>query len=307
MKIYLPLVMLLLSACSARIESTGSEQAPEGWTDDRVLPQSTGKLAGTVKGQAWSMGNAVAIYRNGEYSINISSAGEMITCTNYMSPKPHISFLVPNEVASHFYDGSAGGRLVNFIFPYHTANGGGADNILASKSNIQIQAIQDGFVQGNVAALSPQGESLSYSIAGSFAAKVCDGPAAMIQVQYKGATAFNPAYMEAIKMGDGRLEVRVMDKIPQRKCNNWTAWMMTEVPIKYFTILVPQALGAIMVQKGVAEYGSQGTSSGWSSDNFEGNAKVLAVDAKTIRLTLDTKDAYNSIVSLGQISASICE
>lgn len=307
MKFYLPLVLLMLSACSAKIESSGNDRMPEGWTDDRILPQSTGKLSGTVKGQTWSMGNAVANYRNGEYSISISSAGETITCTNYMSPKPYISFLVPNEVGTHFFDGSAGGRLVNFIFPYQTPTGGGADNILASKSNIQIQAIQDGFIQGNVAALSPQGESISYSIAGSFAAKVCDGPAAMIQVNHKGTMAFSPAHTEAIKMGDGRLEVRVMDKVPQRKCNNWSAWMMTEVPIKYFTVLVPQPSGTFVIQKGVAEYGSQGTSSGWSSDNFEGQGKILSMDSKTIRLTIDSKDAYNSIVTAGQISASICE
>lgn len=295
---------LILSACSVNTEGLDAAFAPKA--DDRVLPQNEGKLSGNLNGQSWKMGNAVAHYRNGDYSISISSEGNELTCANPIpSNRPYLLFDVPNATGTHSYDGSASGRLVNFVFP---SNGSaGPLNVLASKSRIDIVSIAGGFIQGSLAALSPQDSSQTYSAAGSFAAKVCNGPAAALQIQHRGSPAFQIVHAEAVKITNTNYEVRVMDKVPRQKCNAWNAWMMTESPIKYFVVRVQPNLGDFLVEKSTAEYGSQGASSGWSTEHFEGTGRVLSVNSQNIRLSLAARDPHNLVTAEGEITVTLCE
>ncbi|MGE3760602.1 MAG: hypothetical protein AB7H97_22760 [Pseudobdellovibrionaceae bacterium] len=168
-------LFLTLAACSAKVTSNSpSSEEPFKDKDTRELRVTKEPLSGAVDNQPWKIGKAIAMLRDREYDVTITGEGVDLTCNNFFPFAPQISFFVPGTPAHYPYDGSAGGRLVNFNFPYHTGNGGGSTNILASKSHIHIIELRGGFLIGNVAALSPEKEtSHIYDIAGAFEAEVC--------------------------------------------------------------------------------------------------------------------------------------
>jgi hypothetical protein len=170
----LALLMSLLSACSASIDSSGLGPGIFGKPDGRPLPSTVGTLRGSVDSKNWKVGNAIAQWQSGEYMILIAGEGIQLSCSNPFPAAPLVMFNVPNAIGSYPYDGSGGGRLVNVTFP---GGVGGTTNVLAGKSQIDIDRISGGWISGRVAALSTEGESHTYSIGGSFNAVPCDGPA----------------------------------------------------------------------------------------------------------------------------------
>jgi hypothetical protein len=197
--------------------------------------------------------------------------------------------------------------VVNFIFPYRTATAVGSDNVLASKSLIQIDSIQGGKMNGMLAALSPVGTSQTYSIGGRFQATVCNSVEdAPMYIRQKSSTVLRVVYAEAIKLSNG-FEVRLMDRVPKRKCDSFTGWMMTEAPIKYLTMKTPAAAGAFTIARGTVEYGDQGSGTGWSTDAFAGTAKLHNVSATDLLVSLAAKDIGGMGFDIeGAISTSVC-
>ena len=299
-------LLLALSACSAKVTSTGDD-FQKGLGDGRVLPESSDPLAGKIDGAAWKQAKAVARFSNGEYSVTLAGQGVELTCSNSMPMAPHVAFVVPNETGRYAYDGSAGGRLVNVIFPYTTTGGGGSDNILASKSLITVDSLAGRVMKGHVSALSPTDTNHTYEFSGSFAAEICDGPSGPATITGKGGAGFDVVYSEAVKTSGGNLEIRLMNKMPNQKCNAWSAWMMTETPIKYFVLRGPAKVAALTIAKGTLEYGSQGTSTGWSTEYFEGAAAITNFSADTVGFSVNAKDlASAGILASGQGSATLC-
>jgi hypothetical protein len=172
MKYILLTAVLFLAACKA---STSSDAGLDSVfaADSRPLPTSADPLAGTVDANNWQSQTAIAQWGNGEYTITIAGQGVPLSCSNFFPMAPHMVFTVPPHIGDYAYDGSAGGQIVNVIFPYTTSNGGGSDNVLASKSLIHIESIGMDRVSGNVAALSSANASHNYQMAGTFAAVIC--------------------------------------------------------------------------------------------------------------------------------------
>lgn len=177
------LAMAALAACSAKAESDDSPFDGIGKADTRELQTSNDPLSGLIDGRPWKGARAVALYRDGEYGVVIADEASQLTCANWFPRAPHVQFRVPVNPGSYRYDGSAGGRLVNFVFPYTTPNGGGSDTVLASKSQIDIDGVAGSKLIGRVAALSPVGKRPEYKFAGAFSAEICDGPARPPQFQ----------------------------------------------------------------------------------------------------------------------------
>ncbi len=310
MKSFKPLVfapLLLLAACSANLTT----DAFPDFSDTRELKVSSDPLSGEVNANAWKIGRAVArINPNGEYSVAMAGEGVAMSCSNTFPMAPHITFVIPGA-GSYPYASSAGAdqRLVNFIFPYSTATTGGSNNVLASKSLIQIDSIQGGVMNGHLAALSPVGAEHSYSIGGKFQATVCNNPADMpMFIRQKGSTAFRLLYAEAVKVAGGAsYDVRMMDHVPMKKCNSWDAWMMTETPIKYLSVRVPNAVGAFAISEGVMEYGDQRNSGGWSTEAFNGSGKVLGLSASEILISFKATDFASMGFEIeGALTTTIC-
>ncbi len=298
--------LLALTACSAEISS---DLGPLDFSDPRELKVTTDPLSGTVNAQSWKVGKAVAkLNRKGEYAVTLAGAGIGVSCTNTFPMAPHVAFVVPG-VGAYPFNSSAGAdqRVVNVIFPWSTTTGGGSDNVLASKSLIQIDSVQNGFVTGGVSALSPSGASNSYDFGGRFDAIICNDPTDMpVSIRRGSSSAFRVQYAEAVKTGGG-YSVRLMDHIPQKKCNAWDSWMMTETPIKYLSVKVPAAVGAFTISKGILEFGDQGTGSGWSTDAFNGSGKVMSLSNSEIVLTLNAKDFASWGVDIeGAIRTAVC-
>ncbi len=299
-------LLLSLTACSASITSSG-DGLSGGSADGRVLKESSDPLSGIVDQKSWRAQKAIARFEQGEYSVTIAGADAVLTCGNFFPMAPHVAFVVPNGPGRYPYDGSGGGRLVNFIFPYTTPNGGGSDNVLASKSLIVVDELKDGVMRGKVSALSPTSTDHSYELAGKFEAQICNGPAGPLSVTAKGAAGFDVAYVEAVPLSTSTYELRFMNKIPSRKCEKWSAWMMNEVPIKYVTLRAPAKVGAITVAPEVVEYGSQANSGGWSTAYFLGSAEVTSLSNSKIGYSLNVKSqASDEIVVIGQGTAEIC-
>jgi hypothetical protein len=172
MKYILLTAVLFLAACKA---STNADMGlgPAFAADSRPLPSSTDPLAGTMDTGNWQSQTAIAQWENGEYTVTIAGQGAALTCSNPFPMAPHVVFTIPPHIGDNAYDSSSGGQRVNVIFPYTTANGGGSDNVLASKSLIHIDAIGIDRISGNVSALSSVTSSHSYQMAGSFTAVIC--------------------------------------------------------------------------------------------------------------------------------------
>ena len=302
-----------LAACSLQ---TTSDEAPVVGRDTRELKVSEDSLGGSIDGQPWTGGTALAhLDPSGEIRITIAGAGVVITCENDFPLSPHLAFTVANQKANYAYDGSPGKdlRLVNAIFPYHTSTGGGSDNILASKSLIQIDRIQNGVISGHLAALSPLSEAHRYQLSGKFEASLCGSSSTSpFVVKIKDAVAFAPSYGEALKRktddGSTIYEVRIMNKVPAKKCNSWSAWMMTEVPIRYVSLLVPEKTGPFTVAAGTGfQYGDEGTSTGWSTRSLAGGGILQSLTADSIRVSVDAQDSGSLNLKMsGFVQTSIC-
>ncbi len=307
MNLVLTMPLLLLAACSAKV--TG-DKLPD-FSDTRELKVSSDPLAGEINGAAWKIGRAVArINQNGEYSITLAGEGVPMTCGNTFPMAPHIAFTVPGT-GSYPYSSSAGveQRIVNVIFPSTAPGVIGSDNVLSSKSLIQIDSIQGSVVSAGLSALSPVGSDKSYSIAGKFQATVCSAVADMpIFIRQNGSSAFRVSYAEALKSNDGStIEVRLMDHVPQKKCSTFSSWMMTETPIKYVSLRMPAMSGAFTIARGGVEYGDQGNSQGWSTDAFNGSGKVLGVSTTDVLISFTAKDfAAKGLEIEGALTTTIC-
>lgn len=310
--LFLCVPLIALSACSAKV----SHDLFPDISDSRQLKTiSSEPLSGTVDSQSWKATRALATRTaQGEYSVTIVGEGVEINCNSTFPLAPHLTFVVPNGTGSYPYDGSPGEnlRLVNVIFPYTTNTGGGSDNILASKSLIQIDSIGNGVITGGVSALSPIGENRSYEFSGRFQATICNDPQnSPLSIKRNGAAAFAIAYSEAVRYksatGSTIYEVRIMDRAPKQKCNSWDAWMMTEAPIKYVTISVPAQVGSFNISKGLLEYGDQGSSSGWSTDVFNGSGRVQDLSASEITIMVSAKDFGSFGFEInGSFKSSLC-
>lgn len=297
---------LALGACSADISS---DLGLLDFSDPRELKVTSDPLNGTVNSQSWRVGKAVAkLNRKGEYSVTMAGTGVSISCTNTFPMAPHVAFVVPG-VGAYPYNSSPGPdqRIVNVIFPWSTSTGGGSDNVLASKSLIQIDSVQNGFVTGAVSALSPTGSSNAYDFGGRFDAVICNDPTDMpVSIRRGSSSAFRVQYAEAVRTGSV-YSVRLMDKIPLKKCNAWDSWMMTETPIKYLSVKVPAVTGAFSITKGVLEFGDQGSGSGWSTDAFNGSGQVMSLSPTEIVLTLAAKDFASWGLDIeGAIRTTVC-
>lgn len=303
---------LVLSGCSASLKSSDVKQpAPDG----RVLRSDSGPLAGTVDSKEWKMGKAIArLGDGGEYNITIAGEGVDITCGNFFPLAPHLSFIVPRTPGSYAYDSASGqgGRLLNVIFPYTTANGGGSDNVLATKSLIQIDTVAVDRVDGRVSGLSPQGDEHSYDLSGTFSAEVCGAALEKpLVTKIKGVTAFAIAYAEALRFstnnGGVEYEVRLMNKVPSRKCDTFSGWMMTETPIKYVTVRSSSSVGDLPIRTGTVVYGDQGNSSGWSTEYFSGRGRLKSLTGSEIEVAVDVQDVGDDDITVaGFIKTRIC-
>jgi hypothetical protein len=312
-KLFFVLGLVSFVACTAKVSSDNPADHFFADGDGRPLRTSAESLNGTIDSQPLKMEAAIALVSlNGEYSITLAREDSGLTCTNFMPMTPHISFVVPATNGIYNYDGSAGGRLVNVIFPYSTTNGGGSDNILGSKSQIAVDKVTDMTIEGNVAALSPLGLNHTYEFSGRFKAKICGAiPNSPMSIVKGNQTVFEVKYTETLKTKDSsggiKYEVRMMDKVPNKKCSTWSAWAIQEAPIHYLTVNVPEKLGNISVFRGVVEYGFEGNSSGFSTDAFDGNAKLKSLSNTEIEIALDANDyAGYGIKAIGTTKSVIC-
>lgn len=305
-------VLMSLIACTAKVGSdpVGVNLFP---ADQRSLRESSNAMDGSIDGQIWKLGKAIArLNSNGEYKVILAGENIEISCSQYLPLAPHISFVIPATKGKYLYDGSGGGRLVNVIFPYTTANGGGSDNILASKSQITIDNITDTKLEGSVDALSPENMEHRYVLSGRFSATICGSISGeKLIIKKSDQKAFQIIYSEALKKygSDGKIkyEVRFMDKTPIKKCNTWSSWMMEETPINYLTIKTPAEVGHFDVYRSIIEYGYQTSSYGQDTDAFTGKASVKSLSNLELEVAIDARDyAGWNIHALGTEKVVIC-
>lgn len=298
----------ILAACSV---TTSSEPPPVNSGDPRELKIEDTPLDGTVEGQAWKASKAIAIKNlDGEYTITIVGENVALTCQKSFPLAPHISFYIPLQKAQYPFDGSTGGRLVNFNFPYTTPTGGGSVNVLASKSLITIEDAQEMKVIGNVAALSAEDSSHPYEISGRFEAEICGAISSQkLEVQLNSLKAFDILYSEAIKTTTG-YEIRMMNKVPSNKCDPFSGWMNLEAPVKYARVRAPAKLGSFDLNLKILEVGFLTATGGWSTDYFDGNASIKNITATEIELGLAAHSVEQTKYSVklnGSLKIPICQ
>lgn len=175
MKALIVLTSLVLSACSVKVsdKGPGAPKPPPA----RKLVVSAEPLSGQFNGGAWSPQSAVAkkLFGDDEYSVILTGAGEAVTCDNWFPRQAHLSFSVPVSPGQFAWDSNnpvSGARLVNGVFPYTTANGGGADTVIADQSIIRVDSLEGGYLRGAIAAETASAGH-PFSVNGTFAAVIC--------------------------------------------------------------------------------------------------------------------------------------
>ena len=175
MKNAIVMAALILSACSVKVSDKGPG-APKP-PPVRKLELSKDPLGGQFNGAAWAPQSAIAkkLFGDDEYSVVLAGPGDAVTCDNWFPRQAHLTFSIPLAPGTFAWDANnpvSGSRLVNGVFTYTTANGGGANTVIADASVIRIDSFDGGYVRGAVAAETANAEH-PYSVNGTFAALIC--------------------------------------------------------------------------------------------------------------------------------------
>ena len=303
-----------LAACSASIDGGSPINPPPA--DLRPLGNSQDPLHGKLGNTQWQSARAIA-FIEADGNLRVTIAQDLnLNCQSSVPQKPLVKFLVPPVPGRYDYSDGQGGPIINVLIDDSSGGQIGSVTIISSKSSVEITSRDSGYLHGNLAALSPLNMEPAYDLSGTFSARICNeptppAPPIPLSVAKDGQAAFSIAYSEAVKyidvLGATNYDVRFMNKVPTTKCNPSNAWAMFEAPIKYLDVKVPSTTGPISISPGVAEYGDQGASTGWSTKYFEGSGAVSQITSTNVTINLDIKDIANlNLKATGTATVEIC-